>query len=373
MIAALLALESPLATPPGAVRGLLLLLLALALAAVALLLVLWVVLRRWRRRMLGPRQRDSAHAPHRSAWEEAGRRAEPATVDLDPSDVRASDEPPTSRPMPASQEESDESDAAASARGSSGRPNPNRPAVLVTGGTKRVGLAIAHAFAREGFHVIVTYNAASAKDVTEALAGIRALGGSAGGERLDLDDLAGVESFGREMARAIPRLDVLIHNASIYEATPLRDLDPDDALRHYRVNALAPLVLSRSLSALLERSPLPGGGAIVAMADMHVLGRPRRDLAAYSMSKAALVEMVRTLARELAPRIRVNAVAPGVVAFPEKGAEADPAMQEAYLKRVPLQRSGTPEDAAEVVRWLALQARYTTGEIIRVDGGRWLA
>jgi pteridine reductase len=109
------------------------------------------------------------------------------------------------------------------------------------------------------------------------------------------------------------------------------------------------------------------------MCDMHALGRPRKGFAAYSMSKAALIEMVRCLARDLAPRVRVNGVAPGVVAFPESGYESTPDLQAKYLSRVPLDRSGTPEDAAEAVRWLALDARYTTGEIVRVDGGRWLA
>ncbi|MBL8965117.1 MAG: SDR family oxidoreductase, partial [Phycisphaerae bacterium] len=100
--------------------------------------------------------------------------------------------------------------------------------------------------------------------------------------------------------------------------------------------------------------------------------RPLRDHAVYCMSKAALVEMVRSLARELAPAIRVNGVAPGVVNFPEEGPESDPIFQRAYVSRVPLGRPGTPRDAAEVVRWLAMDAQYVTGEIIRVDGGRWL-
>ena len=78
------------------------------------------------------------------------------------------------------------------------------------------------------------------------------------------------------------------------------------------------------------------------------------------------------LARELAPRVRVNCVAPGVVAFPGRGRESDPESQAVYLKRVPMGRAGTPEDAAEAVRWLALDARYTTGQVVRVDGGRWI-
>ena len=114
----------------------------------------------------------------------------------------------------------------------------------------------------------------------------------------------------------------------------------------------------------------------MAMADVHALGEHglprRRGFVAYAMSKAAIVEMVRTLARELAPRVRVNAVAAGVVAWPERGFDADVTSQQAYLRNVPLGRAGTPEIAAEAVRWLAIDAVYVTGQVLRVDGGRSL-
>jgi pteridine reductase len=365
--------------PPEAVRHAFMLWMTLALLALIAMLMLWMMLRRTRRRLTRADHPRGPATSNRSAWEEAGRRAEPITVVSDSSTSGEINKPEDGdRADPAAPDDPTRESNSGTSRSpsqSSGHP----PVVLVTGGTKRVGLAIARTFARSGFHVIITYNTTIAKELTDALASIRAAAtsqgkrGSVAAERLNLDDLEGVEAFARELASSLPRLDILVHNASIYEATPLQNVEQEDMLRHYRVNALAPLMLTRHLSSLLERSPLPGGGAVVAMADMHVLGRPRRDLIAYSMSKAALVEMVRSLARELAPRVRVNAVAPGVVAFPETGAEADPAMQDAYLKRVPLQRSGTPEDAAEAVRWLALDARYTTGEVIRVDGGRWLA
>jgi pteridine reductase len=108
------------------------------------------------------------------------------------------------------------------------------------------------------------------------------------------------------------------------------------------------------------------------MADIHAMGLPRSGFSAYAMSKAALVELIRSLARELAPRVRVNGVAPGVVAWPEEGYEADEEAQRAYLKRVALERAGTPEDAAAAVAWLALDATYVTGQVIRLDGGRSL-
>lgn len=247
-----------------------------------------------------------------------------------------------------------------------------RPVALVTGGVRRVGLAIARALARAGCDLVVTHRA-RAEEAAEAVASLGVLGARVIVERLDLDDLAAVEAFGTRVARDLPRLDVLVHNASTYAPTPLETLDAAAILSHYRVNAAAPLLLTRHLAPRLRESPLVSGGAVVALADMHALGRPRREHAAYSMSKAALVEMVRALARDLAPRVRVNAVAPGVVAFPESGPESSAEFQRRYLARVPLGRSGTPDEAAGVVRWLALDAAYVTGEVVRVDGGRWLS
>jgi pteridine reductase len=261
----------------------------------------------------------------------------------------------------------------------------SRPVALVTGGARRVGRAIALGLARAGCDVIITYNRSAEQAeqavadllaATERAAPAAASASVSGCLRLRLDDPDEVERFAEDLAAKLPRLDVLVHNASSYERTPLAGLTPQQAAAAYRVNALAPALLSKRFASLLAASPMQGGGAIVAMCDVHALGEhgiPRsRDFLAYSMSKAALAEMVRTLARELAPGVRVNGVAPGVVAFPETGHESDAASQAEYLRRVPLGRSGTPEDAAAAVRWLALEARYVTGQIIRVDGGRSL-
>ena len=248
----------------------------------------------------------------------------------------------------------------------------DKPIALVTGGVRRVGLAVARSLAQSGCDLVVTYRT-SADQARAAGAILEELGAVVRLVHVELDDPSKAEAAAADLARELPRLDVLVHNASVYEPTPLDDLDSEQALRIYRVNALAPLLLSKHLAPLLTRSTLPGGGSIVAMADIHSMGRPRRDFVAYSMSKAALAEMVLTLARALAPKVRVNAVAPGVVAWPESGYESDEAAQKVYLSRVPLGRPGTPEDAAEAVRWLALDATYTTGQIVRVDGGRFWA
>jgi pteridine reductase len=107
----------------------------------------------------------------------------------------------------------------------------------------------------------------------------------------------------------------------------------------------------------------------VSFVDIHVLGQPLKGYVAYNVSKAALLEVTMTLAMELAPRVTVNAVAPGVVEWPESYSAKE---REAYLKRVPLGRPGTPGDAARAVLFLVRDADYTTGQVLRLDGGRLL-
>lgn len=266
-------------------------------------------------------------------------------------------------------------------------PNPvtvsgsSRPVALVTGGARRVGRAIAWSLARAGCDVIITCNTSRA-DADVTIEQAIALGGSpevCRAETLDLRRLDDVQAWAERTAERLPRLDVLVLNASSYDRTPLGEITGPQLLDAFAVNAASGAIIASRLAPMLSRSPRPdggGGGAIVAMCDIHALGEhglPRaRDFAAYAMAKAALAELVRTLARELAPRVRVNGVAPGVVEWPESGPESQEANQRRYLERVPLARAGTPEEAADVVRWLALDATYLTGEIVRVDGGRTL-
>jgi pteridine reductase len=348
--------------------------LLIALVVIGGLLVacsaLLLALRRARRRLRGKPRTPSIYV---DAWAESANRLDPdAPASPDPSE-------PKTRSMML-----DEPDAhAESGPRNDPRPDPktdggqlpippSRPVVVITGGARRVGLAIANTMARAGCDLILTYNTSEA-EAEQAAAVLRGFGVEVILEQADLSDTIEVERLGRRIASSARRVDVLIHNASVYEPTPLREVTAEIAMRQYTVNALAPLLLTKNLFPLLSRSTLPGGGSVVAMADMHAMGRPRTDFSAYSMSKAALIEMIRCLARDMAPKVRVNGIAPGVVAFPESGHESTPELQAKYLSRVPLGRSGTPGDAAEVVRWLALEAHYITGEVVRVDGGRWLA
>ncbi len=240
---------------------------------------------------------------------------------------------------------------------------PNRSA-LITGGAHRVGRAVCLALARAGYDIVLTC-LTSREQAERTAADCRTLGASATVESLDLNDLPAVEAFAAHFARSHERLDVLVHNASLYERTIWGEIDARHAEAHLRINAVAPLLLTQGLATPLEQA----GGLVVAMCDAQTLGRARKRYAAYSMSKAAIAEMVGTLAREMAPKVRVVGIAPGVVAWPP---DASPDEIESYEARIPLERSGTPEDVAELVVYLAQRGTYITGEIIRLDGGRSL-
>lgn len=247
----------------------------------------------------------------------------------------------------------------------------------MTGAGRRVGRAVAVELAREGFDLLLTWRErdhSSRAAIDETVGAAHAAARQAMRDiavelhEVELSDAGGVSTLCGRVA-ALSRVDAIVHNASSYGPTPLGTITDDQAMAHYRVNALAPLLITQAAAAPLRRSTLGHGGAVVCFSDIHVLGRPRRNFAAYAMSKAALTQMVEVLARELAPSVRVNAIAPGVVAWPDDTPEAE---RHAYEERIPLARAGTPEEAAALVRWLVLEAGYITGEVIRLDGGRWL-
>lgn len=247
----------------------------------------------------------------------------------------------------------------------------NKPVALITGAARRIGRAIALECASRNCDVVLTCHT-SHHDMEHTRAQAHALGAQVAVGRVDLSDLKQMRAWAGHVANHLPRLDVLVHNASTYDPSPLDDVDVEQAERQYRVNALAPWVLSAALADLLKASPMHGGGSIIAMLDIHSESLPRLHHAAYEMSKAALGAMVRSLGRELAPACRVNGVALGVAAWPESGLESEPTFQQRYVRKVPLARAGTPEEAARAVGFLAFEASYTTGHVLVVDGGRSL-
>jgi pteridine reductase len=246
-----------------------------------------------------------------------------------------------------------------------------RRRAIVVGAARRVGRAVALELAARGWDLLLTVRPGGTPGApvadecrqAAAAAGTRA---EVDLRELDLADPDGIERFVRG---ADGPVDALVLSASGYGHSPFGTIAAAEAERELRVNAVAPLLLGQGFAPALAASSLRGGGAIVAFGDIHAAGRPRRSRAPYLMSKAALHAMVEALALELAPRVRVNAVLPGVVAWPDDAPEAERA---AYEARIPLGRPGTPEDAACAVRALIEDMPYVTGTLLRLDGGRWL-
>lgn len=238
-----------------------------------------------------------------------------------------------------------------------------RPRALVVGGSRRVGAAIALELARAGFDLCVTW-CTDESGASEVAAKARLLGAQCVTARLDLASFDG-RTLPAEVAAG--GLDALVISAAAWEASPWGRLDREATLRLMQINAVAPLLLAQALSDRLAASRLPGGGSVVAIGDTHAHGTPVRGYAAYMMSKAALHQSVQQMAAELAPRVRVNAVLPGVVAWPDG---LPPQTREAILARVPAGRAGAPTDVAALVRFLCLEAPFMTGALLPLDGGR---
>ena len=241
---------------------------------------------------------------------------------------------------------------------------------IVTGAARRVGRAVALELARAGWDLVLTHRTRGEETARTAEECRRAAAGRAPRvlvEPLDLGDPSSVERFAS--THGTGTADALVLSAASYSRTPFGAITAAEAEHELRVNAVAPLLLAQGLAPALARSGLAGGGSIVAFGDIHAMGRPRRAFAPYLMSKAALHAMVEALAVELAPAVRVNAIAPGVVAWPD---DAPAEERASYEARIPLARPGTPEDAARLVRSMIEDMPYVTGSVIRLDGGRWL-
>lgn len=245
----------------------------------------------------------------------------------------------------------------------------DRPRVLVTGASRRIGQEVALQLAERGCDLVLTTSRG-----LEALDGtIGALQARVGGacrvERVSLD-LAESRSVERA-AEAIGRtpLDGIVHNASVYEACPLERTAEPRLLRDFSIHAAGPLRLTAALRPALEASKHRGGAGVVFSLDIHAPSRPRKGWASYLLSKSAASALVEILAIELSPSIRVGGVAFGAVLWPEG---ADPAEVAAYEARTPLGRSGTPQEAAQSIVYLLLDASFASGGVLRLDGGRAL-
>lgn len=241
-----------------------------------------------------------------------------------------------------------------------------RPVVLVTGAARRIGAEIARGLHAAGCDLALHYRASKA----EADALVDALERERPGSVLLLQaDLAEFDRLPELVARTIGRfgrLDGLVNNASSFHPTPLGTVTPAQWDALFASNARAPFFLTQAASPHLRATR----GAVVNLVDIYAT-RPLPQHAVYCMAKAALLMATKSLALELGPEVRVNAVAPGAILWPENPSDAE--ARDAMLARTPLGRIGTPAEIAEAVRWLLFDARYCTGQVIAVDGGRLLA
>ena len=233
---------------------------------------------------------------------------------------------------------------------------------LITGGAARIGAQIARTLHENNFKIVIHCNHSIKKaqllsddlnsisqDSSEVISG-------------DLNDIDSISSI----VNSIDSLDLLVNNASVFYPKPVENSELDDWNNVINVNLRAPFFLSKELSNKLSAS----SGSIINIIDIHA-DRPLKNHAVYNISKAGLKMMTQTLAKELAPSIRVNGVSPGSILWPEATAEISETEKKLMLDRIALNRQGSPQDIADAVLFLA-NSDYITGQIINIDGGRTL-
>lgn len=238
------------------------------------------------------------------------------------------------------------------------------PVALVTGSAKRLGKQIVCQLHKAGYRVIIHFNqsAEAASSLADSLNQQRP--NSAVTLQANLLEDQAVKQLAAQALACFNRLDVLVNNASGFYPTPLASATLANWDDLFGSNVKAPYFLAQALAPALSDN----NGCIINMVDIHAQ-QPLQDHSIYCMAKAALLMMTKSLARELAPTIRVNGIAPGAILWPSQQlAEADKAD---VLRQIPLQRTGTPADIANTVLFL-LQSPYISGQIIAVDGGRSL-
>jgi len=234
---------------------------------------------------------------------------------------------------------------------------------LITGAGRRIGAAIASTMHQSGANVAVHYreSAVEAAALAQRLNAERS--DSAAIFKADLKDIAGLPELIAEIVNWRGKLDFLVNNASSFYPTPpgeITEAQWDDLIGS---NLKAPLFLSQAALPELRKTQ----GAIVNIVDIHAQ-RPLRNHAVYGAAKAGLAMLTRSLAKDLAPEVRVNGVSPGAILWPED--ELSEAAKESILGQIPLERAGNPDDVAACVLFLLRDAAYVTGQIIAVDGGR---
>ncbi|HEX5353881.1 MAG TPA: pteridine reductase [Rhodanobacteraceae bacterium] len=238
------------------------------------------------------------------------------------------------------------------------------PVVLITGAARRLGAATARTLHAAGYDLALHYRKSRAELDALIAEFESARAGSTLALQTDLADAEHLPGLVESTIEHSGRLDALVNNASLFHPTPLGSITPQQWDDLIAVNARAPLLLAQAAAPHLKASR----GSIVNITDIYA-EHPLPQHAAYCMSKAALRMATFALAQELAPEVRVNAVAPGAILWPEGESGED---RGKLLARIPLGRTGSSIDIANAVLWLIRDATYVTGQTIRIDGGRIL-
>ena len=239
--------------------------------------------------------------------------------------------------------------------------------MLITGGAKRVGAAICRELHAHGASLMIHYN----KSQTEAL-GLQAelnlqRANSVAIIQGNLLNMAVLPILVDETINQFGRLDVLINNASSYYPTEIGTITEENWHDLMGSNLKAPMFLAQAASAELRKNH----GCVVNITDMHI-ERPKKNYVVYSVAKAGLVTLTKSLAHELSPEVRVNAVAPGPVQWPENNPQFDEVYRQRVISQTLLKRVGEAADIAKAVKFLIADAPFITGHVLAVDGGRSL-
>jgi len=238
--------------------------------------------------------------------------------------------------------------------------------VLITGGAKRIGAKIARTLHAEEMNLVIHFNTSSdaANGLCSELNSIR--NDSAITIGSNLTNQTEVESLITKVIETTGQLDVLINNASTFYPTPIEDITLDDWDNLVGTNLKAPLFLCKHAAPYIKESR----GCIINMVDIHAR-KPLKNHPIYGSAKSGLAMLTRSLDKDLAPEVRVNGIAPGMILWPEN--EPSEEIKQKVVDQIPLKRSGEPNDIAQTVLFLIANADYITGQIIAVDGGRGIS
>lgn len=239
--------------------------------------------------------------------------------------------------------------------------------ILVTGAARRIGKAIVELLHQQGMRVIIHYHHSQveAEQLCQRLNQLTPY--SAVAFQADLTRMQDLEHLMQQATSAWGYLDGLVNNASIFFQTPIQTTSMDQWTNLFDTNLKAPFFLSQLAAPWLKKRQ----GSIVNITDIHA-EKPMGDYGVYCLTKAGLSMMTKELAKELAPEIKVNAVAPGSIIWPEKDNELTAPIKADILLRIALKRSGEPADIAKAVAFFLTAADFITGQELAVDGGRLL-